>query len=311
MNFKHVTCAEDLVTTQSAVRAGFVAMALEKNKRSVPFVEEGRALKAAAAAANKPTDLLSMTSIRPSILTASGLSDKALNHLNEEDKISAIKNLIEQFLEPAGDDFVEELVYRFLLIKGDGLGGSMRNLAGSFAEQLFKRAIISALSIRKKAFYWQSKKFKRWIDAKTSVRDTEDVTGISWHNHSARTMVFNKNVALIKKNIDISLLASGHHNIAADLKDPRKYIILGEIKGGIDPAGADEHWKTARTAIERILDGFSVEELSIKTVFIGAAIERAMAEEMWHWLHSGKLSNAANLTNKDHVAAICNWIVDL
>jgi hypothetical protein len=31
---------------------------------------------------------------------------------------------------------------------------------------------------------------------------------------------------------------------------------LGELKGGIDPAGADEHWKTARTALQRIDDAF-------------------------------------------------------
>ncbi|HAJ78349.1 MAG TPA: hypothetical protein DCO75_01135, partial [Fibrobacteres bacterium] len=29
-----------------------------------------------------------------------------------------------------------------------------------------------------------------------------------------------------------------------------------ELKGGIDPAGADEHWKTAKTAIDRIVSAF-------------------------------------------------------
>ncbi len=28
-----------------------------------------------------------------------------------------------------------------------------------------------------------------------------------------------------------------------------KTLMLGELKGGIDPAGADEHWKTANTVL--------------------------------------------------------------
>ena len=62
------------------------------------------------------------------LITASGLSDKAVVHLTDQDKTEAIQGLIENFLEPAGAKFVEELVYRFLLTRGDALGGSMRNV---------------------------------------------------------------------------------------------------------------------------------------------------------------------------------------
>ena len=32
--------------------------------------------------------------------------------------------------------------------------------------------------------------------------------------------------------------------------------MFGELKGGIDPAGADEHWKTGNSALVRIRKAF-------------------------------------------------------
>jgi type II restriction enzyme len=94
-------------------------------------------------------------------------------------------------------------------------------------------------------------------------------------------------------------------------RDPSIYVALGEIKGGIDPAGADEHWKTARTALSRIRTSFSSHDLSPKTFFIGAAIAERMAREIWEQLEAGTLNNAANLTDANQVASLCNWLVSL
>jgi type II restriction enzyme len=44
---------DDLVTPGEETRAGFIALALEKNYLAVPYVEEARALKALASKANK------------------------------------------------------------------------------------------------------------------------------------------------------------------------------------------------------------------------------------------------------------------
>lgn len=307
----HLKSATDLITTRAEVRAGFIAMALEKNRRAVPFVEEARALKAAALQAERPSDLLAISSIKPALLTASGLSDKALNHLQEEDKKEAIRGLIEEFLEPAGDDFVDELVYRFLLIRGDSLGGAMRNIAGFLAEQIFKRSVIAALRIRKKDFLWLSKKSRTWLKGEVLGDDIEDVAGIHWNGSAKRTLLLNKNVGFIRKNIDICLLQSSHDGWEQAMSNAKSYVALGELKGGIDPAGADEHWKTARSALERIISGFNKEEHNVNAFFIGAAIEAAMAEEIWDWLETGKLKNAGNLTDKDHVASVCGWLVEL
>jgi hypothetical protein len=39
----HLKSSKDLETTYEAVRAGFVALALEKNRRATPFVAQARA----------------------------------------------------------------------------------------------------------------------------------------------------------------------------------------------------------------------------------------------------------------------------
>jgi hypothetical protein len=89
------------------------------------------------------------------------------------------------------------------------------------------------------------------------------------------------------------------------------YIALGELKGGIDPAGADEHWKTAQTALDRVREGFSKAGFSPYTFFIGAAIEKGMASEIWTQLKSGTLTNAANLNEVNQVASISRWLCTL
>ena len=125
---RHLKSSTNLQTTYEAIRAGFVALALEKNRRATPFVDRARSLKVAASQVEGPRDLLSIHEIQAALLTAAGVSDKAASHLQDSDKQEAILGLITGFLEPAGANFVEELVFRFLLTRGDSLGGSMRNV---------------------------------------------------------------------------------------------------------------------------------------------------------------------------------------
>ena len=132
---QHLSSSNDLVTPYAAVRAGFIALALEKNRRATPFVAQARALKVSASEAQRAVDLLSIEEIQPALLTASGVSDKAVTHLQPQDKTEAIQGLIKNFLDSAGASFVEELIFRFLLTRGDTLGGSMRNTGGVLAQR--------------------------------------------------------------------------------------------------------------------------------------------------------------------------------
>jgi len=53
-NLEHIRHSDSLVTPHEQTRAGFVALALEKNRKATPFVEEAKALKALASKVRKP-----------------------------------------------------------------------------------------------------------------------------------------------------------------------------------------------------------------------------------------------------------------
>lgn len=316
----HLDSSASLVTPYEATRAGFVELALEKNRKATPFIAEARALKVAASRVHRPQELLDVENIRTSLLTAAGVSAKASAHLTDEDKTEAIHGLIDNFLEPAGDNFVEELVYRFLLTKGDALGGAMRNLGGVLGERKLTRAIISALSISGRKYYWLHSKSGEWISSSGDDTDIElHLKGLSWGLYgNFRTLIYNLTVPLVRKNVDLCLFDChpGEVILGRSRRDsahyqPKRYIAFGELKGGIDPAGADEHWKTANSALDRIRRAFSAKGLTPFTFFVGAAIETSMSEEIFTQLESGILTNGANLTNADQVASICDWIVRL
>jgi Restriction endonuclease BsobI len=315
----HLSSGDDLVTTYEAIRAGFIALSLEKNRRATPFVSQARMLKAAASIATTPAELLNIQEIQPALLTAAGISDKAIAHLRPEDKAEAIQGLIRNFLDPAGEQFVEELVFRFLLTRGDTLGGSMRNIGGTLAQRKLTRAIISTLRIAGKPYQWLHSTNNAWTQMSDDDSDIElYLRGLNWQKgRQSRTLIYNLTVPLVKNNVDLCLFRCQPNDLAtkevakAVFNSPDLYIALGELKGGIDPAGADEHWKTARTALHRIQEAFARLGLNPHTFFVGAAIEKKMASEIWSQLESGTLENAANLTDDNQIASVSRWLCQL
>jgi len=311
---EHLKSSKDLQTSYEAVRAGFVALALEKNRRATPYVAQARALKTAASKAHKPLDLLRIEGIRPALLTAAGVSDKAANHLQETDKREAIDGLISNFLEPAGSEFVEELVFRFLLTRGDALGGSMRNVGGFMAQKKLTRAILACLKLAGTPCQWLHSETKVWSPLpENDVAVELNLRGLSWSMSTRpRTLLFNLTIPIVKNNIDLSLLNCPVEDLTPKvMRNAAFYLAFGELKGGIDPAGADEHWKTAHSALTRIHNAFSKSKHKPHTFFIGAAIEAKMAAEIWNLLKRGILENAANLSNEDQIASIARWLCNL
>ncbi|MDR2691495.1 MAG: type II restriction endonuclease [Dysgonamonadaceae bacterium] len=308
--------SSDLVTSREQTRAGFIAFALEKNRRSTPVIESAKALKVFASKAKTAKDLLKITEIQPALLTAAGLSDKAVNYFTEEDKIKAISALIESFLKPAGKYFVDEVVYRYLLIKGDSLGGSMRNIVGLMAQQKFVRTLLSNLSVSGTNYKWLNNKTKTWESKPTNDFSIEEqLKALSWKNPKgkSRILAFNLNIPIVKNNIDICLFNADieFYSNGKIVNNPEKILMLGELKGGIDPAGADEHWKTGNTALNRIRAAFAQNNLKLETSFIAAAIEKKMASEIFDQLQNKTLSNAANLTIEEQLVSYCDWLLKL
>lgn len=311
---RFIKSSNDLVTKKEDTRKGFINFAFEKSKRAIPYVEQAKILKLEANKAKYPIELLNIHSIRSALLSASGLSDKSMKYFSENDKEDAIKELINNFLEPAGTAFVDELVYRFLLIKGDSLGGTMRNIIGNLAEKKLKRAFIASLLMRGITFKWINRIENRyvWISDITNFENIEEnAQAISWRcGNYDYILAFNLNVPIVRKNVDLILFKACdcQYNNGKLVKDSEKILMLGELKGGIDPAGADEHWKTANSALERIRKAF---DGKIKTSFIGAAIENEMSKEIFEQLSNGTLDNAANLYNDQQLNEFCSWLVDI
>ncbi|MGH1393735.1 MAG: AvaI/BsoBI family type II restriction endonuclease [Trichormus sp.] len=143
--------------------------------------------------------------------------------------------------------------------------------------------------------------------------------GITWESEFGnRTLIYNLTVPLVKSNVDLCVFNLAPTDLVANQSsaiDPSVVapyaIALGELKGGIDPAGADEHWKTAQAALNRIREAFSRVGYSPLTFFVGSAIAKRMAGEIWSQLENGTLSNAANLNEENQVASICRWLCSL
>ncbi len=280
----HLKSAADLETTNEGVRAGFAALALEKNRRATPYVEQARALKCAASQAKHPVELLEIPAIQSALVPVSGVN------------------------------FIEELVFRFLLTRGDTLGGSMRNIGGFMAQKKLTWAVIAYLRLTGHQCQWLHNKTNTWAELPEQDADVElSLRGLCWHTGKGpRTLLYNVTVPLFRNNVDLSLFQCAARDMTREIiKTPSAYIALGELKGGIDPAGADEHWKTARSALNRIHEAFAKRKLKPHTFFIGAAIEAKMATEIWEMLARGNLENAANLTDENQIASVTAWLCSL
>ena len=313
-NNPHITKASVLVTTHEARRSGFLEYALRRNKESIPFIDKAKALRACLIKHTKSCkDVLIMEAIQDSLMEAAGISVKAKAHLVEADKRKLLSDFVDNVLVPCGEKYIDEIVYRYLLTLGDALGGKMRNITGSIAGEKFSRFIIAQLSIRKLAFEVRVKD-SAWLQHdQVTASIKEHLKAIRWNNGSEeRSIIYNINVPQVSKNIDIVMLKSHLEDVSpralrAMLTNAQSVRAIGELKGGIDPAGADEHWKTANTALGRVRKAFG-NQLSL--FFVGAAIENAMADEIYKQCTSGHLSNAANLTNDNQLASLCDWLIN-
>jgi type II restriction enzyme len=310
----HIAGFEDLKTTYEETRAGFIEIALEKNRQAVPFIEEARILQNRIKNIDRAEALLDIRDIRDGLVSAAGISGKAADHLGPDGCTPAIREFIDKFLLPAGSQFREELIFRFLLTRGEALGGKMRNIVGALAQRKLCLSIVSSLKISGKKYNILSNDSREWkaIKAANEMNEIENIKGINWTNlnNAQRTLYFNVKIPIVNNNVDIILLnTSCEEELKETAGNCENYIALGELKGGIDPAGADEHWKTAKSAIDRIKNSFGKHECYPLLFFIGAAIETKMAREIYNNLRSGYIANAANLTKKDQMLSLVEWLI--
>lgn len=195
----------------------------------------------------------------------------------------------------------------------------MRNLVGLFAQMKLVRHLLSVMDMRQieyiVGYEVRTNKFK-WektnsIDA---FDDANKIKAIQWEYGNVRKVLFfNKTIPLVGKNVDICLYDCTNMPFSPKMiKDGYQCaIMLGELKGGIDPAGADEHWKTANTSLNRIRTAFASVNHKLHTSFVGAAIEDSMAKEIIAQLSDKTMSYAINLTFDNQLSDYCEWIITL
>lgn len=288
--------ASDLVTSREEVCRGFLGQAQAKSQKATPYVQEAQALWSMLQQVAHPDQLFDAVPLR-TLATAMGFSDKAQRYFSDAELREAIQPVLDLITKNHQADFRTEILYRFLLTRGDTLGGEIRNLTGESGPIRFIAAVVKTLKGRgvEPAFFY----------GKTAEKK---IKGLSW-DHKA--LFFDYKPKLIDKNVDVMLL---NNPLAPDvrqecLEDRALYLACGELKGGIDPAGADEHWKTAGSALERIRDCFGRQ--CPKLFFAASAIEQEMAKEIFQQLKTGKLTYAANLTVADQVEDLANWLISL
>ncbi len=315
----------EITTTPAETAEGFRQQSIRQFTLAAPFVS--RIIEAQRKLAHIGPDLENLLQAAESdqeiveiLIGALGLTEKARNAIgSEETKKFLRKHILERkqdFLEP---DIINNILYRYALNSGDQLGGVKRNDTGKQAEIKFGEYLLKRMQTKYKNLgvcYLQRKinNFMTLLGTDTSILLESGLSALQW---PGRILAFNMQCPFVGSrgnNVDMILLRTpriicSRTDMRTLLSKRENYILCGELKGGIDPAGADEHWKTARSALDRIAGSFSTPTPGL--VFIGAAIEDSMAQEIIQRMQEGKLVGVANLCKPQQIERLVNWLVDL
>lgn len=285
----------DLVTSSAETVKGFAWQAQQKAKLGATYLATADYFYQNANRISSVQDILNDRQLLDFALGACALSRKSLNYLNQAAQASMISQVV-NISNLSNNNYLHDLERRYLLTCGDSIGGSMRNVIGQAAQNKLSYLIIERLESSGLQYTYS-----------TNPPNTKVLT-IDWNgHHGIRRLVFDKKSPIVEKSIDFILLKD-----SLSLGVFSDHIACGELKGGIDPAGADEHWKTARAALNRIEVVFPRARLPIpKLFFVGAAIEPAMADEIFDRLSSSEMYAAANLTNPSQLDELVDMLINL
>jgi hypothetical protein len=200
---------------------------------------------------------------------------------------------------------------------GDSLGGMSRNEIGRIASGQIVRMLASHLhqkGLLNSIIYRLKGRFDEDEESTQADYGDDQILFIS-PNHNLemelsrlddyrvkyREITLNNgNRLLINRQLEWSNAEGKSYKIGPDMVSQTHEIDLkwaGELKGGADPAGSDEHWKTATQALGRIREacektGRPKPELS----FIATIIVERVAIEAQQWIEQDKLTSVYNLT---------------
>jgi hypothetical protein len=332
---RHLQSADALVTSPSSKYRLRTIVAIEDQRSKRDIELRARVLEYKVNQASTPDDLLHMPEVEGGLLTAAGFSHEALLRFDQVQRRQIMVDFVENVLRPAGSSFVEALLTHFVEQSVALAQITPQRSMQAWSQRQLAQCVVSELNVSGRTFQWLHRGYRRW-QAGTTLWDCMVVEALAWAVEGrVRILVFdflapfippeydvvaaqaNGDAGPASHNIDICLLHSTPEQYRSKTKRPtvvrdaETYVALGELKGGIDPAGADEHWKTANAHLGRIRRSFGALGALPHLFFVGNAIEASMAGEIWNQLQSGELSNAANLTDNSQTMSLIAWLCKL
>lgn len=263
------------------------------------------------------------------------LSNKVMNgvHLSTgsyEEGVTAPSEEVAEELASYFNDIISDLIlecdvtrYRHIVMMvsnlGDSLGGSSRNEVGRVAmvrvispliRHLHAEERLSGIEYRLKGRIAEGgevegEESRRWkyVTADTDIEELLDrfEEYRVWY-YTLETK--NGSSLLLNRQLTWHDNESGNHHIGPDLHSQVGDVDMlwaAELKGGADPAGSDEHWKTATEALDRILRAAeATSRPQPKLSFIATILVDRVARAAQTWIDEGKLTSVYNLTQMYH-----------
>ncbi len=294
----HIQKPSDLVTSHRAVCEGFLSQAQAKTQKAAPVVGQAKLLLAALHKVANVESLLKLKEFRSDLIAAAGFSAKARGHLSDAELDAAVSEVFEKIFFSFSR---ERLPRRNCVPLSVDHGGCFGRQHGQLDWCARQHSVDTRVIGRAQAM---------GVEPEPLRGDNDKVQRIRWRK---RRLLFDRTPKIIGKNVDVILLDDSLGAELADSElfaDPNQYLACGELKGGIDPAAADERWKTANSALDRIRVSFK-DHIPPPLFLVGAAIAPAMAKEIFEQLQSQKLTYAANLTVPEQLADLAAWLVGL
>ncbi len=283
-----------LITDKQAILHGIEVQRRMKQQYNSKVKQEAKKFQAMLNAL--PFDvaiLCANEDIRPFMLSAASFSAKSLKCYSEKARGVAIGNLLKSLTGTVAEKR-NELGSLFRTNEGETRNGVVKNKFAKTGERKFVRDIQAALRRRGVAY--------------DVHRQGGRIKSMSWQG---RCLLFNF-TPCTGRNLDALLVSADSEKEAKILAraDASCWLAFGELKSGIDKAGADERWKTASGMIHwtrRNLRGYK----SVPIFFAATTIVPTMAKEILSELRTGKLAFVSNMTKSDQRAALTDWLTGL
>jgi len=175
------------------------------------------------------------------------------------------------------NDMISNLVSGFSLAKGESLAGVMRNLIGNIGEDRVHKVLIDhfdgkvVLSVKKS-------------DRPKVIKFSFEGTTLFAH--------FNVKLHAAGKNLDLVITDS----VSKLSKECVPEAVM-EIKSGIDPAGEDEHWSTARSKLQQVKNRVDSVKCGYAAMVVGPKTRTEVREEV----DAGQLVCGVNLNDDKEI----------